>query len=137
MPRRCGRNWFRAVGDARPFVWGHAALEYALSYPGSLSHLVLLDTGGDSRWPQQNAADLLARRGYSLRKAELVRRWFNGEFAPTEYYPIFMRIGDAYCYGSGWPLLARHTIHGGWHAKMRPEACRRKLNTDQGAATEF
>jgi pimeloyl-ACP methyl ester carboxylesterase len=29
---------------------GHVALEYALRYPGSLSHLVLLDTGGEGRW---------------------------------------------------------------------------------------
>lgn len=29
---------------------GHVALEYALRDPGSLSHLVLVDTGGDSRW---------------------------------------------------------------------------------------
>src|SRR3989304_3705822 len=42
---------------------GHVALEYALRYPDSLSHLVLLDTGGDSRWSLQNAADLLAERG--------------------------------------------------------------------------
>jgi proline iminopeptidase len=44
---------------------GKVALEYALRYPKGLSHLVLLDTGGDSRWSQQHAADLLARRGYS------------------------------------------------------------------------
>ncbi|HEX6302376.1 MAG TPA: alpha/beta fold hydrolase, partial [Acidimicrobiia bacterium] len=29
---------------------GHVALEYALRYPQSPSHLVLLDTGGDSHW---------------------------------------------------------------------------------------
>ena len=28
---------------------GHVALEYALRYPGSLSHLVLLDTAGETR----------------------------------------------------------------------------------------
>jgi proline iminopeptidase len=67
---------------------GHVALEYALRYPDSLSHLVLLDTGGDSRWSQQNAADLLAKRGYKPEKVELVRRWFNGEFAPEEMLQI-------------------------------------------------
>jgi len=30
--------------------------------------MVPVDTGGDSWWPQQNAADLLARRGYSPKK---------------------------------------------------------------------
>jgi len=40
---------------------------------------VLLDNGGDSCWARENAADLLAKRGYSPKKVELVRRWFNGE----------------------------------------------------------
>jgi proline iminopeptidase len=69
---------------------GHVALEYALRYPGSLSHLALLDTGGDSRWSRQNAPELLARRGYSPEKVELVRRFFNGEIAPGEMLPAMM-----------------------------------------------
>jgi proline iminopeptidase len=100
---------------------GHVALEYALRYPDKLSHLVLLDTGGDSRWSRQNAADVLAKRGHRPEKVELVRRWFHGEFAPKEYFPIFMRIGSAYNYH---PMLgtARSLMHGGWRAKPRPEA---------------
>jgi proline iminopeptidase len=101
---------------------GHVALEYALRYPDSLSHLVLVDTGGDARWSQQNAADLLARRGYSPEKVELVRRWFNGEFARKEYFPIFMRISSAYFYHPSLWLFAREMIGGGWRAKVRPEA---------------
>jgi proline iminopeptidase len=101
---------------------GHVALEYALRYPDRLSHLVLLDTGGDSHWARQNAADLLARRGYSPEKVELVRRWLNGEFTPREYFRIFMRIGDAYCYQPSRLLLARAIIGGGWRARMRPGA---------------
>jgi len=101
---------------------GHVALEYALRYPQSVSHLVLLDTGGEGRWSQQNAAELLTQRGYSPKKVELVRRWFNGEFAPREFYPIALRISDAYCYGPTWPLLVRQAIHGGWRSKTRPKA---------------
>jgi proline iminopeptidase len=101
---------------------GQVALEYALRYPDSLSHLVLLDTGGDSRWSQQNAADLLAKRGYSPEKVELVRRWFNGEFAPNEMFRILLRIGDAYYHHPSIWLLARKMIQGGWRTKMRPEA---------------
>jgi pimeloyl-ACP methyl ester carboxylesterase len=99
---------------------GHVALEYALRYPDRLSHLVLLDTGGDSRW-SQSAADRLAERGYRPEKVRLVRRWFSGEFAPKEYFPIFMRIGGAYSYH---PVLgaARALMYGGWRSKMRPEA---------------
>jgi proline iminopeptidase len=100
---------------------GHVALEYALRYPDRLSRLVLLDTGADSRWARQNAADLLARRGYPPRKVELVRRWFAGEFAPREFYPILFRIGDAYFSRPSWLLLLRDAIHGGWRSRPRPE----------------
>lgn len=61
---------------------GHVALEYALRYPDRLSHLVLLDTGADRRWAQENAPQLLAKRGYSAETVELVRRWFTGDFVP-------------------------------------------------------
>ena len=103
---------------------GHVALEYALRYPASLSHLVLLDTGGEARWSQQNAPDLLARRGYSPRRVELIRRWFNGEFAPREYVPMAMRIlmAGVYSYNPSLWLTAREEIHGGWHTKFHPQA---------------
>lgn len=100
---------------------GHVALEYALRYPASLSHLVLLNTGGNAHWEQQNAASLLARRGYSPQKAELVRRWFNGELTPREYFPMFMRIGAVYHTHFG-PWLVRDMIHGAWRSRIRPEA---------------
>ncbi len=99
---------------------GHVALEYALRYPASLSHLVLLNTSGDARWEQQNAADLLARRGYGPKKAELVRRWFNGELTPREYFPMFLRVGTVYHTHLG-PWLARDLIQGAWRSKIRPE----------------
>src|SRR4029453_8121054 len=51
-------------------VRGHVALEYALGYPDRVSHLVLLDTAGDSHWARQNAPALLARRGYPPDKVE-------------------------------------------------------------------
>jgi proline iminopeptidase len=100
---------------------GHVALEYALRYPDRLSHLVLLDTGADGRWARQNAPALLASRGYDPAKVELVRRWFHGEITPKEYWRIFLRIADAYCYGASWPLLAHFMVRGGWRSKIRPE----------------
>src|SRR5512138_3133721 len=36
---------------------GNVALEYALRYPSRLSHLILMDTGGDACWPQHKAAE--------------------------------------------------------------------------------
>jgi proline iminopeptidase len=101
---------------------GHVALEYALRYPDRLSHLVLLDTGGDSRWAQEKAAELMAKRGYSPKKVELIRRWFNGEFAPREMFPIFLRISSAYQYDNSLGLLMRELRSGAWRSKMRPEA---------------
>lgn len=101
---------------------GHVALEYALRYPERVSRLVLLDTGGDSRWARENASELLAHRGYSPAEVELVRRWFHGEFTRREYLPIFWRIGRAYVHGSGWRFLARELAEGGWRSRMRPEA---------------
>lgn len=100
---------------------GHVALEYALRYPASLSHLVLLDTGGDSHWAQQNAADVLAQRGYSPEKVELVRRWFNGKIAPDDMFRIFLRIGGAYNHHFGWWVI-REMLHGAWRSKMRGDA---------------
>ena len=101
---------------------GHVALEYALRYPNRVSHLLLLDTGGDSRWARQNAGDLLAKRGYSPKKVKLVRRFFNGEIAPHEMLPALMRFGDAYYHNPSLMLTARDLVRGEWRTRIRPEA---------------
>ena len=75
---------------------GHVALEYALRYPDRLSHLIMLNSGADSRWFRENAAKLVAERGYGPRKAELVRRWFHGDFAPQDMFRILLRLGPIY-----------------------------------------
>ncbi len=100
---------------------GQVALEYALRYPDRVSCLVLLDTGADSRWARENAPRLLAQRGYSPDKVELVRRWFHGEFTPREYFPIFMKISGAYMAGPAWAPLARAMAAGGWRTRMRAQ----------------
>jgi len=100
---------------------GHVALEYALRYPNRLSHLILLDTGGDSWWAQEHAPELLARRGFSRTKVELARRWFNGRTAPWEFYPTLMRLGAAYDPHTSW-LSAVRTIVAERRSKARPEA---------------
>lgn len=115
------------LGFERWAVLGHSfggqvALEYAIRYPDRVSHLVLVDSGGDSRWARVNAPDLIARRGYGDRKAELTRRWFNGEFEPREMLPIFWRIGGAYSYSTGWRAvveLVRDLGGGAWRSRMR------------------
>jgi len=119
LRRSLGYDQWAVLGHS---FGGHVALEYALRYPGSLSHLVLVDTGGDSRWSRDNAADVLASRGYSPEKAELVRRWFNGEFPPRQMPLILMRIGSAYYSRPSLSLVARELIRGEWRTKMRAEA---------------
>ena len=119
LRERCGFEKWSVLGHS---FGGHVALEYALRYPDRVSHLVLLDTGGDSRWARDNAPQLLAQRGYSPAKVELVRRWFHGELTPREYLPIFWRIGDAYFTEPGWRVLARELVHGGWRFRVRPKA---------------
>jgi proline iminopeptidase len=115
------------LGFQRWAVLGHSfggqvALEYALRYPDSLSHLVLLDTGGDSRWAQENAPEILAKRGYGVRTVKLARRFFNGQIAPNEMVPALLRFGSAYYHHPSIMLVAREMLHGGWRTKTRPEA---------------
>jgi proline iminopeptidase len=91
----------RKLGFERWAVLGHSfggmvALEYALRFPDSLSHLVLLDTCGDIRWAQEHAPRELARRGYSRGTVALARRFFNGQIAPNEMLSALMRFGNAY-----------------------------------------
>ncbi|UCF26648.1 MAG: alpha/beta hydrolase [Chloroflexota bacterium] len=75
---------------------GNVALEYALRYPQNLSHLVLMNTGGDQWWVNQNAPELLAERGYSAAEVGAARRFYNGQLTPDEYFPIFVKFGRAY-----------------------------------------
>lgn len=109
---------------------GHVALEYALRYPGRLSHLILLDTAADSRWSRQNAPDLLSQWGFSTRKVELARRWFNGEVPAWQFVPTLWRLGSAYCPHTRLVDEARERF-AERRSKLRPEAhifaCRRLL----------
>ena len=103
---------------------GTVALEYALRYPDRVSRLILLDTGGDAWWPQHNAAELLARRGYSPKVVRLVRRFFNGRVAANRAQSAMLRFGGAYFHRKGLPLLwvmARDLVHGEWRSVFRGE----------------
>jgi pimeloyl-ACP methyl ester carboxylesterase len=101
---------------------GNVALEYALRYPDRLSHLVLLDTGGESRWSQEHAPELLAQRGFSPKKVRLARRFLSGHIQPREFFPTLLRLGDAYNPYQTLPEMLRDLIRGEWRSKLRPEA---------------
>ncbi len=100
---------------------GHVALEYALRYPGSLSHLLLVNTGGESRWAQDNAPEVLAKRGFSPEMVDLARRWFNGQVPAKQYFRSLMKLGPAYTYHvSLWRGL--QLLPWAVRTKLRPEA---------------
>jgi proline iminopeptidase len=106
---------------------GNVALEYALRYPQSLSHLILMNTGGDQWWANHNAPELLARRGYNAETVEAARRFYNGQVTVEEYQPILMKFIEAYSYHSSiWyhPILLTLALKVGLGPpmKMRPEA---------------
>jgi len=100
---------------------GMVALEYALRYPHSLSHLILIDTCGDIRWAQEQAPEALAKRGFDSKKVELARRFFNGEIEADEMLPAMRKFGGAYYHRLTLPLLVRDVVVG-LRMKVRPEA---------------
>ena len=100
---------------------GYVALEYALRYPDRLSALVLVDTGGDSRWAQEKAPEVLAQRGYSPEIVSLARRFLNGQIEPREMFPDLLKLGKAYTYHVS-PGQIPHMILTGLQTKLRPEA---------------
>ena len=100
---------------------GMVALEYALRYPDSLSHLMLLDTCGDSSWVQRHAAEMLAKRGYSRKAVNAAERLFNGRIKPHEMVSCMLRIGRAYYYRPNLLILLRELVNG-LRIKRRPEA---------------
>jgi proline iminopeptidase len=67
---------------------GNVALEYALRYPQRLSRLILMNTGGDQWWVNQNAPELLAKRGYNAETVDAARRFYNGQVTVDDYLPL-------------------------------------------------
>lgn len=101
---------------------GHVALEYVLRYPDRVSQLVLLDTAGDIRWSQENAAEVLAGRGFGPKTVAVARRFYNGRIAPKDFVRASIRLLPAYDHRFSLVRLAREMLEGGWRAQMRPEA---------------
>jgi proline iminopeptidase len=114
------------LGFHRWAVLGHSfggmvALEYALRYPQSLSHLILMDTGADIRWVQDQAPEILARRGYSADAVQAARRFFHGQIAPKEFFGVAMKYARAYYHNSSLWAMIRDGVKGR-DLKARPDA---------------
>jgi proline iminopeptidase len=101
---------------------GMVALEYALRYPQSLSHLLLLDTCGDIWWVQENVPELLTKRGFSAAEVQAARRFFNGQITPDEFLSTMMKFGKAYYFHPNFLTLLRELFSGGFRVKIQPEA---------------
>lgn len=100
---------------------GNVALEYALRYPQSLSHLILMDTGGDQWWVSHNAPELLAKRGYSASTVQAARRFYNGRITPGEFLPTMMKFMSAYNYRNSLLSLVQG-VFSGHMPNFQPEA---------------
>jgi proline iminopeptidase len=116
----------QALGFDKWAVLGHSfggqvALEYALRYPQALSHLILMDSGGDNWWVEQNAPELLGRRGYSAAAVLAARRFYTGRVTVGDYFSTFFKFAGAYYYRMNLLGLAHEMITGP-RTKYRPEA---------------
>ena len=101
---------------------GMVALEYALRYPESLSHLLLLDTCGDTWWVRQNAAEVLAERGFPAETVETARRFFTGRIEPEAFMPSIRRLAKAYYHNPSLLTMTREVLTVGIRTRVRPEA---------------
>ena len=113
------------LGIGQWAVLGHAfggmiALEYALRFPKSLTHLILMDTGADAALVQRNAPRVLAARGFSSRKVEIARRLFNGELLPKELPGAMLALRKAY-----YPnfITQIRALANALRIRSKPEAC--------------
>jgi proline iminopeptidase len=100
---------------------GNVALEYALRYPQNLSHLILMNTGGDQWWVNQNAPELLAKRGYHANVVQAARRFYNGQLTPGEFLRTSMKFMSAYFYRNFLLVMAHEVFSAGPRPKMRAE----------------
>jgi proline iminopeptidase len=115
----------QALGFEKWAVLGHSfggyvALEYALRYPESLSHLLLVDTGAENSWAQENSPKVLAQRGFSPETVDLCRRYFNGLIEPKEVFPSLMKLSKAYNPYTNLSQLPQ-MLFWGLQTKMQPE----------------
>lgn len=100
---------------------GNVALEYALRYPASVSHLLLLDSCADAWWYQESAPTILGKRGYSDETVMAARRFFSGDLTPDEVYPTVRKFLRAYFYKLRLRDLPK-AVRAALRMKMRHEA---------------
>jgi proline iminopeptidase len=101
---------------------GMTAMEYAVRYSQSVTHLILMDTGADCRLIQRDAPNVLAERGYKPSKVEAARRLFNGELQPNELTSTMLKLGKAYYHSHGIVMQTRAVISA-LRIRSKSDAC--------------
>jgi proline-specific peptidase len=91
---------------------GMIALEYAIRYPQRVSHLVLLDTGGDSSYVQEKAPVALRNRGFNETAVALAKRFYKGEINDNELKKSMLTLGRAYYSNPGIGFFVREVLRG-------------------------
>ena len=89
---------------------GMIALEYAIRYPYRVSHLVLLDTGGDSSYVQEGAPIALRSRGFKETAVALAKRFYNGDINANELKKSMLTLGRAYYSNPGIGFFLREVL---------------------------
>jgi proline iminopeptidase len=101
---------------------GMVALEYAVRYPQSLSHLCIVDSCGDGRVVLENAPRILRQRGFRKLAADTAQRFFSGQIRQNEFIKCMMILGRAY-YSNPTPgFMLREALHG-LLIQKNPSAC--------------
>ncbi len=118
LRQRLGYEQWAVLGHS---FGGNVALEYALRYPQIISRLILMNTGGDQWWVNQNAPELLAKRGFSANAVQAARRFYSGQVTPGDYQSTVMKFFKAYFYRLSLLDMAKGMVFGP-RQKMRPEA---------------
>ena len=77
---------------------GMVAQEYGVRYPNNLTHLILIDTGCNSRIVQEDATQILKNWGYDKNSVIWANRYFNGKLAPYQIPYALIKFGKAYYY---------------------------------------
>lgn len=99
---------------------GFIALEYVLRYPDSISHLILLDSGGDPQ--NQNADYELNKRGCSARTIKTARRFYHGDIKQNAFLKSMLILGKQYYSHPSILLLVKEAING-LRIRINPSAC--------------
>ena len=101
---------------------GMVALEYAIRYPDNLTHLALLDTGGDSAWVRQNACLELDRKGFSKLVVETASKFYSGRIDRSEFAKSMLVLGKAYYSRPSVAFMLKEAFHG-LRIRANPEIC--------------